>query len=150
MREIPNNPGSTYSRIFLLYAFGTSRFRSSFVDLWQSVLSSGADWLAGNLFKCAQWIHITTLTPRFNATILNLKSCRYKSPGAPFELFMSLKSRDFTPRRLTYKLISVNISPALQFFAMSIYSYALKIYFLIKAYINVIEQMLVNSFMLFR
>lgn len=33
---------------------------------------------------------------------------------------------------------------------MSIYSYALKIYFLIKAYINVIEQMLVNSFMLFR
>lgn len=33
---------------------------------------------------------------------------------------------------------------------MSIYSYALKIYFLIKAHINVIEQMLVNSFMRFR
>lgn len=33
---------------------------------------------------------------------------------------------------------------------MSIYSYALKIYLLIKAHINVIEQMLVNSFMLFR
>lgn len=74
------------------------------------------------------------------------------SPGAPFELFMSLKSRDFTPRPLT--LIQVNIgkyqpSIAIEFFAMSIYSYALKIYFLIKAHINVIEQMLVNSFMLF-
>lgn len=150
MGEIPNNPGSTYSRIFLLYACETSRFRSSFVDLWQSVLSSGADYLAGNLFKCAQLIHITTLIPRFNATILILKSCRYKSPGAPFELFMSFQSRDFTPRRLTYKLISVNISPALQFLAMPIiYSYALKIYFLIEVHINVIEQMLVNSFMLF-
>lgn len=32
---------------------------------------------------------------------------------------------------------------------MSIYSNALKIYFLIKAHISVIEQMLVNSFKLF-